>query len=156
VKGLWERIKAQEKAEKAARHRVAEVRSALDGVPLALPALSRALKLQDKAGQVGFDWNDPKAVLAKIREEADEIEQALDEGEPDAAAEVGDLLFAAVNLARHLKSDPEALLRATNLKFQRRFESIERALAARGKGPKDADLAEMDALWNEAKRAERG
>jgi ATP diphosphatase len=126
----------------------------LTGVPVAQPALTRALKLQDKAGQVGFDWNDPKAVLAKIREEADEIEAALDAGSAEAAAEVGDLLFAAVNLARHLKADPEALLRTTNLKFQRRFESIERALAARGKKPQDADLAEMDALWNEAKRAE--
>ncbi len=154
VKGLWERIKAEERAEKTARHHVAGDRSALDGVPLALPALSRALKLQQKAGRVGFDWNDPKAVLAKIREEADEIEQALDQDGTEAAAEVGDLLFAAVNLARHLKADPETLLRATNQKLQRRFESIERALAARGMAPQDADLAEMDALWNEAKAAE--
>lgn len=156
VKGLWERIKAEEKAAKAARTGQEAPSGALAGVPVALPALSRALKLQDKAGAVGFDWNDPKAVLAKIREEADEIEAALDQGAAEAAAEVGDLLFAVVNLARHLKADPEALLRATNLKFQRRFESIERALAARGKAPKDADLAEMDALWDEAKRAERG
>jgi len=156
VKGLWERIKAEEKAAKAARTGQEASSGALAGVPVALPALSRALKLQDKAGAVGFDWNDPKAVLAKIREEADEIEAALDAGSGEAAAEVGDLLFAVVNLARHLKADPEALLRATNLKFQQRFESIERALAARGKTPEEADLAEMDALWGEAKRAERG
>ena len=122
---------------------------------MALPALTRALKLQDKAGAVGFDWNDPRAVLAKIREEADEIEQALDQGDAGVTAEVGDLLFAAVNLARHLKVDPESLLRATNQKFERRFASIEQALAARGKKPEDADLAEMDALWNAAKAAEK-
>jgi ATP diphosphatase len=94
-------------------------------------------------------------VLAKIREEADEVEQALDQGDANVTAEVGDLLFAAVNLARHLKADPESLLRATNQKFERRFASIEQALAARGKRPEDADLAEMDALWNEAKIAEK-
>ena len=120
----------------------------------ALPALIRALKLQAKASQVGFDWNDPRAVLRKIREEADEIEEALDGDQAAAAAEVGDLLFAAVNLARHLRADPEALLRQTNQKFERRFASIERALAARGKVPQDATLAEMDALWEEAKARE--
>jgi nucleoside triphosphate diphosphatase len=155
VKGLWERIKADEKAAKAARKGHLEVAGALAGVPVALPALTRALKLQDKAGAVGFDWNDPKAVLAKIREEADEIEEALDAGAAEAKAEVGDLLFAAVNLARHLRADPETLLRATNQKFERRFAAIEAALAARGKKPRDADLAEMDALWNEAKAAEK-
>jgi ATP diphosphatase len=125
-------------------------------VPVALPALTRALKLQDKAGRVGFDWNDPRSVLAKIREEADEIEAEL--AGPDqtkAAAEVGDLLFAMVNLARHLGADPEDVLRQTNLKFERRFGTIERALAARGKTPKDASLTEMDMLWNEAKAAEK-
>ncbi len=126
------------------------------GVPLALPALTRALKLQNKAGSVGFDWNDPRAVLAKIREEADEIEAALDAGDKvDAGKEVGDLLFAVVNLARHLSADPEGVLRETNLKFERRFASIERALAARGKRPQDATLAEMDALWDAAKAAEK-
>jgi nucleoside triphosphate diphosphatase len=155
VKGMWERIKSDEKAAKAARKGPSAPLSALAGVPVALPALTRALKLQDKAGAVGFDWDDPKAVLAKIREEANEIEQALDQGEPGVTAEVGDLLFAAVNLARHLKADPEALLRATNQKFERRFAAIEQALAARGKKPKDADLAEMDALWDEAKIAEK-
>lgn len=151
VKGLWERIKAEEKAKRGNTET-----GALTGVPLALPALTRALKLQDKAGKVGFDWNDPHAVLAKIREEADEIEAELKNGhEKKAAAEVGDLLFAVVNLARHLHTDPEATLRGTNLKFERRFASIERALAARGKSLKDATLAEMDALWDEAKAAEK-
>ena len=152
VKGLWERIKAEEKAERGE----AAQSGALGGVPVALPALTRALKLQDKAGRVGFDWNDPRAVLAKIREEADEIEAELDRGDKvQTAAEVGDLLFAVVNLARHLDADPEGVLRETNLKFERRFSGIERALAARGKTPKDASLAEMDRLWDEAKAAEK-
>jgi len=152
VKGLWEQIKAE---EKAARGEKAQT-GALAGVPVGLPALTRALKLQNKAGHVGFDWNDPRAVLAKIREEADEIEAALDENdEAHAATEVGDLLFAVVNLARHLKADPEGVLRQTNLKFERRFASIEKALAAQGKAPQDATLAEMDALWDAAKAAEK-
>jgi nucleoside triphosphate diphosphatase len=152
VKGMWERIKAEEKAERGE----APKQGALAGVPVALPALTRALKLQEKAGRVGFDWNDARAVLAKIREEADEIEAALEAGErQESAAEVGDLLFAAVNLARHLNADPEGVLRATNVKFERRFAAIEVALAARGKTPKDATLAEMDALWDEAKAAEK-
>jgi len=152
VRQLWERIKDEEKARKGG----AEPAGALAGVPVALPALTRALKLQDKAGKVGFDWNDPMAVLAKIREEAGEIEAAISAGQrKHAAAEVGDLLFAVVNLARHLDADPEAVLRATNQKFERRFGSIERALAAHGKSPKDSTLAEMDALWDEAKAAER-
>jgi nucleoside triphosphate diphosphatase len=125
-------------------------------VPAALPALTRALKLQDKAAKVGFDWNDPLAVLAKIREETNEIAAALASGKRrDAAAETGDLLFAVVNLARHLGADPEAALRATNVKFERRFGFIERALAAQGKTPAQSSLAEMDALWNAAKKAER-
>ncbi len=159
VRGLWEDIKAQERADKAGRKdtagEAASPTSALDGVPVALPALTRALKLQEKAGRVGFDWNDPRAVLAKIREEADEIEAELDRAETaKAGMEVGDLLFAVVNLARHLGADPEAILRATNAKFERRFHSIERALLAQGKSPKDATLAEMDALWEAAKTEE--
>jgi ATP diphosphatase len=150
VEGLWERIKAQEKAARGKPQQA----GALAGVPVALPALTRALKLQDKASKVGFDWNDPRAVLQKIREEADEIEAALDGDATAAAAEVGDLLFAAVNLARHLRADPEALLRQTNRKFERRFAAIEQALAANGKAPQDATLAEMDALWDAAKAAE--
>jgi len=137
-------------------HLEVAIGGALAGVPAALPALTRALKLQSKAGRVGFDWNDPRAVLAKIREEADEIEAELDRGDQGRMAEeVGDLLFAVVNLARHLHADPEGVLRDTNLKFERRFSSIERALTARGKKPQDATLAEMDALWDEAKAAEK-
>lgn len=155
VKGLWERIKAEERAQKVTKGDKAP-QGALAGVPVALPALTRALKLQDKAGRVGFDWNDPMAVLAKIREEVDEIETALDGGgSSEAAAEVGDLLFAVVNLARHLKGDPETLLRATNRKFERRFAFIEKALAARGKTPSGATLEEMDVLWDAAKAAEK-
>ena len=151
VGGLWERIKAQERAERSET----APSGALAGVPVALPALARALKLQDKASKVGFDWNDPHAVLAKIREEADEIQVELDQ--PDrskTAAEVGDLLFAVVNLGRHLGADPEDALRQCNLKFERRFAAIEKALAARGKTPKESTLAEMDALWNEVKAAD--
>ena len=151
VEGLWERIKAE---EKAARGKSDEHAGALAGVPVALPALTRALKLQQKASKVGFDWNDPRAVLHKIREEADEIEAALDADQTGAAAEVGDLLFAAVNLARHLHADPEAVLRGTNDKFARRFAAIERALSAKGKKPEQSTLAEMDALWDDAKRQE--
>jgi ATP diphosphatase len=155
VNRLWEQIKAEEKAAKAARAGGETRAGAFAGVPVAIPALTRALKLQQKAGKVGFDWNDPMAVLAKIREEADEIEADLVAGKrAAAAAEVGDLLFAVVNLARHLDADPEAVLRATNQKFERRFAFIERALAARGKSPAESTLAEMDALWNEAKAAE--
>jgi ATP diphosphatase len=156
VEGLWERIKAEEKAERGEAAARSGSDGALAGVPVNLPALTRALKLQAKAGKVGFDWNDPLAVLRKIREEADEIEAAIRAGQRDAAAaEVGDLLFAVVNLARHLDADPEGVLRATNVKFQRRFAAIEQALAARGKSPQTSTLAEMDALWDDAKAAER-
>ena len=156
VEGMWDRIKAEEKAERAARSGNAETNGALAGVPVGMTALTRALKLQAKAGKVGFDWNDPLAVLAKIREECDEIEAEIAAGERDKArAEVGDLLFAAVNLARHLDADPEGTLRAANEKFTRRFASIERALAAQGRRPQDATLAEMDGLWDAAKTAEK-
>ena len=128
---------------------------ALAGVPVAMTALTRALKLQAKAGKVGFDWNDPMAVLSKIREECDEIEAEIAAGDSGkAAAEVGDLLFAVVNLARHLDADPEAALRGCNQKFVRRFAAIEQALAGQGRKPDDATLAEMDALWDAAKAAE--
>jgi ATP diphosphatase len=156
VAELWDRIKAQEKAGKPPSPDREGRAEALAGVPVGLPALARALKLQQKASKVGFDWNDPMAVLAKIREEADEIETALRAGEREhAVSEVGDLLFAVVNLARHLDADPETTLRGTNQKFERRFASIERALAARGKTPEQSTLAEMDALWNAAKAAEK-
>jgi ATP diphosphatase len=155
VKGLWDQIKNEEKAERRARGK-AEDTGALAGVPATLPSLARALKLQQNAGKVGFDWNDPCAVLAKIREEADEIEAEIESGAQDrAAAEVGDLLFAVVNLARHLGVDPDMALRQTNRKFERRFRFIECALHVRGKTPSQATLAEMDDLWNAAKAAEK-
>jgi nucleoside triphosphate diphosphatase len=153
VKALWDRIKAE---EKAARPWPVGREGALEGAAVALPALTRALTLQTKASKVGFDWNDPLAVLAKIREEIDEIETEITNGASrEASAEVGDLLFAVVNLARHLGADPEALLRAANVKFERRFGAIEKALGAAGKKPADATLAEMDALWDLAKAAEK-
>ena len=156
VKGLWERIKAEEKAARAAQKGAAAPDGALAGVPTALPAMMRAQKLQTKAGQVGFDWNDPQAVLAKIREETEEVANALARGDQAAAGqEVGDLLFAAVNLARHLDQDAESLLRSTNRKFERRFGAVESALARQGRSPTQASLQEMDALWNAAKEAER-
>ena len=157
VKSAWERIKAEEKAERAVRHpdKAASSGSLLSGVKAGQPALTRAMGLQRKASTVGFDWNDPRAVLNKIREEADEIEDALDHGgDKQLAAETGDLLFALVNLARHVGADPEAALRATNAKFERRFGYIERALTSQGRTLESASLAEMDALWNEAKTAE--
>ena len=157
VKGAWERIKAEEKAERAARRPAAEAahKSLLSSVKTGQPALTRAMELQRKASQVGFDWNDPRAVLHKIREEADEIEAALDRGDKEELAEeTGDLLFALVNLARHVGADPESALRGTNATFERRFGYIERALAAQGRSLESASLEEMDALWNDAKREE--
>jgi len=154
----WDQIKAEEKAVRAKAGKTpAPGRSgALSGVSPGLPALARALKLQQKASKVGFDWNDAKAVIAKIREETDEIEAELDEGEAEKLKEeVGDLLFVVVNLARHLSVDPETALRTTNLKVERRFAAIEDGLAAVGKKPEDATLAEMDALWDQAKESEK-
>src|SRR6059058_3083130 len=155
VKQVWDRIKAEEKAERAARRPPQEApshKSLLSGVKAGQPALTRAMELQRKASTVGFDWNDPRAVLAKIREETDEIEAALDGGDAnELAEETGDLLFALVNLARHVGADPETALRGTNAKFERRFAYIERALSAKGRSLEDATLEEMDALWNEAK-----
>jgi ATP diphosphatase len=158
VKEAWDRIKAEEKAERAAgrpaEEHVAHT-SLLSGVKAGQPALTRAMELQRKASTVGFDWNDPRAVLHKIREEADEIEAALDGGDKqELIAETGDLLFALVNLARHVGADPEAALRGTNAKFERRFAYIERALEAQGRSLQEASLTEMDALWNEAKTKE--
>jgi ATP diphosphatase len=161
VKTLWGRIKADEKRAKLASSASggqpqAAKSGALDGVPLALPALSRAMKLQEKAGKVGFDWNDVGAVLDKIREEIAEVEAEIDEGSKLAlSGEVGDLLFAAVNLARHLKVDPEAALRGASAKFERRFAHIETRLAEAGRTPENASLDEMEGLWAEAKAGER-
>ncbi len=159
VKRLWAEIKAEEKRERAAARERADApaapNGALAGVPLPLPALTRALKLQEKASKVGFDWNDPKAVLAKLREETAEIEEAIAAGDEAAVqAEVGDLLFAVANLARHVKADPEQALRGANAKFERRFGYIEKGLASSDRTIENASLAEMEALWNEAKRAE--
>jgi nucleoside triphosphate diphosphatase len=158
VKEVWDRIKAEEKAERAARRPPEEIshKSLLSGVKAGQPALTRAMELQRKASTVGFDWNDPRAVLAKIREEADEIEAALDRNDKhEIAEETGDLMFALVNLARHVDADPEAALRATNAKFERRFAYIERALEAQGRALEQASLEEMDALWNAAKAEEK-
>jgi ATP diphosphatase len=148
VKALWSKIKDEERRERGEGER-----RTLDGVPLALPALARALKLQDKAAKVGFDWEKKSDVEAKIAEELGELAAAPDQAA--AQEEIGDLLFALVNLARWLDVDPEGALRDANAKFERRFRLIEDALAARGKKPADSDLFEMDALWNEAKKKER-
>ena len=157
VKEVWDRIKAEEKAERAARRSPQDMpthKSLLSGVKAGQPALTRAMELQRKASTVGFDWNDPRAVLQKIREEADEIEAALDRNDKqEIAEETGDLMFALVNLARHVGADPESALRATNAKFERRFAYIEQALEAQDRTLGQASLAEMDALWNAAKTA---
>jgi ATP diphosphatase len=158
VKGAWDRIKAEERAERATQKADAdgEPSSLLAGVKTGQPALARAVALQRKASTVGFDWNDPRAVLQKIREEADEIETALYRGNPDELAEeTGDILFAVVNLARHLDVDPGTALRITNAKFERRFAFIERTLAAQGRSLQEASLDEMDELWTQAKREEK-
>ena len=162
VNVLWERIKADEKAnrvlDRAATPGTLENKGAqtLAGVSSGLPALLRASKLQAKAARVGFDWKDPRAVLAKIREEADEIEDALATGSSGLIeAELGDLLFAVVNLARHLEADPEQALRTAGIKFERRFAAVEQALQAEGKRPSHATLAEMNAHWEAVKAAER-
>lgn len=143
----WEALKAAERGPART----------LDGVALALPALTRAVKLQKRAARVGFDWPTTAEVVHKITEEARELVEARDTLGPEATAEeFGDLLFVMANLARHLKVDPEAALRAANAKFTRRFGRIEDWLAADGRSPEDSDLAEMDALWNRAKAEERG
>jgi MazG family protein len=139
AKGFWENAKAKERPKGT---------GTLDGVTVGLPALARAVKLQARAARVGFDWPDRSFVLDKIEEEIAELKQA---NAAEQAGELGDLLFALANLARHLEVDPEAALRGTNSKFERRFKHIEAELAKRGKRPADSDLAEMDALWNEAK-----
>jgi ATP diphosphatase len=145
----WEAIKAAERA-------AAGPSSALDGVTPGLPALTRAVKLQNRAARVGFDWPDAGAVLAKIAEETAELVEARETGDAGRVLEeYGDLMFVMANLARHLKIDPEAALRAASAKFTRRFQAIEAALAADGRAPADSTLQEMDALWDAAKRAER-
>ncbi|AIZ32023.1 nucleoside triphosphate pyrophosphohydrolase [Pseudomonas parafulva] len=152
VKARWEQIKAEERAEKSTPEQL----SLLDDVPAALPALSRAAKLQKRAATVGFDWPEALPVLDKVREELDEVLQAMAEGDALALEdEVGDLLFAAVNLARHLKLDPENALRGANRKFERRFRFIEQALRDASRPIEACSLDELDALWGEAKRQEK-
>ncbi|MCE8051397.1 nucleoside triphosphate pyrophosphohydrolase [Halomonas daqingensis] len=152
VNSRWESLKAEERVERAEADAGVSV---LDDVPRTLPALSRAAKLSKRAARVGFDWPDATGVIAKIREELDEVEQALAEGNRrHAAEEVGDLLFAVTNLARTLKADPEQCLRDTNAKFERRFRHVERALAERGMTTRDVDLDTMERHWQEAKRLE--
>jgi tetrapyrrole methylase family protein/MazG family protein/ATP diphosphatase len=146
----WESIKA---GERAAKNRA---QSLLDDVPVGLPGLTRAVKLTKRAARVGFDWPEVGQVMAKLREEIEELQVEIDAGDlPKARAELGDLLFVCANLARKLDVEPEDALRATNAKFARRFAHIEKVLAARGSNPEQATLEEMDALWDEAKALER-
>lgn len=145
----WERIKAAERAGKA-QDRV------LDGVALGLPALIRAVKLQKRAARVGFDWPSTDEVLDKLIEESRELVEARDTlTQTEVEEEFGDLMFVMANLARHMKVDPEAALRAANSKFTRRFARIEDWLAETGRSPADSDLAEMDDLWNRAKAEDK-
>jgi MazG family protein len=148
----WEQIKTAEKAEKGE-----SPTGVLDGIPLALPALTRAVKLQKKAAQVGFDWGTAEPVLAKIEEEIGEIRHEIATQAPPErlSDELGDVLFAVANLARHLQLDPETALRGTNAKFERRFRQIEGWLAEQGYTPTQSTLTEMDALWEQAKIGER-
>lgn len=142
----WEAQKARERG--SAR--------TLDGIAQSLPALTRALKLQNRAARVGFDWPSTGEVLDKLTEEAREVVEARDSlTHTELTEEIGDLFFVMANLARHLKVDPEAALRATNAKFTRRFARIEDWLGETGRKPADSDLAEMDALWNRAKAEDK-
>ncbi len=147
----WEALKAEERAEKGI------VRdSVLDGVPLTLSGLTRATALTKRAARVGFDWTDPRDVLAKVQEESAELVAEIDRADQNRTEEeYGDLLFVMANLARHLKVDPESALRRANAKFERRFRYVEQALKSEGRSPDDATLAEMDALWDQAKRLEK-
>ncbi len=161
--GFWETIKAEEKLLKAAeRERInpapaaTAAASALDDVPAAMPALTRAVKLQAKAARVGFDWPSVQPVLDKMREEIAELEVEIVHADKQKTAdEFGDLIFVMANLARHLDIDPEAALRAANQKFTRRFHGVEALLRASGKEPAQSNLAEMDALWDEVKEREK-
>ena len=147
----WEVIKAQERATKGKN------KSLLADVPTGLPALTRAVKLTARAARVGFDWPDVSFIFDKLREETAELEAEIAAGDKAKMRdELGDILFVCANLARKLDLEPEDALRSTNAKFARRFQFIEAELAARGKTPNDSDLAEMDALWDAAKVAERG
>ncbi|MEO3999716.1 nucleoside triphosphate pyrophosphohydrolase [Mesorhizobium sp. CAU 1732] len=162
AKGMWEKIKAQEKAEKRnarlARGLDPEDHGTgfLDGIPLVHPALTRALKLQEKAARVGFDWKEAKPILDKIEEEIAELREAMDRQDEDhTTEEFGDVLFALVNFGRHLSIDAENALRQTNDKFRRRFHYVEDALKAEGRTLDDATLDEMEAYWQQAKTAKQ-
>ncbi|MEO3431739.1 nucleoside triphosphate pyrophosphohydrolase [Inquilinus sp. CAU 1745] len=153
---LWEDQKAEERRRKA----VGQQASALDGIILALPALTRALKLQKRAARVGFDWSEAPPILDKIDEEIAELRAVLEEEDASRQAdrredELGDLLFAVTNLARHLDVDPEGALRRANAKFERRFRRIEALLSEEGQEPSDVSLDHMEALWRQAKAEER-
>jgi ATP diphosphatase len=161
AKGMWETIKAQEKAERRAARLARGLdpedhgKGFLDGIPLAHTALTRALKLQEKAARVGFDWSEAEPILDKIEEEIGEMREALARGRGDEIKdEFGDVLFALVNLGRHLGVDAEDALRGTNTKFTRRFHHVERSLLDAGRTLEDAPLDEMEALWQQAKTAE--
>lgn len=148
----WEESKAAERAAKAQ----GRPPGALDHVPVTLPAMSRAVKIQRRVSRVGFDWNDPLKVLEKIAEESDEVREELGERNPDRLRhEIGDLLFACVNLARHVDVDPETALRETNLRFERRFRRVESLLAEKQLHPQRVSLEEMETLWRQAKREEK-
>ena len=151
----WEAIKEIEREEKRKKGGSAAVEkneSILDDVPRALPAMERARKLQKRAAQVGFDWAEIAPVLNKLKEEVAEFEEALASGDHERISdELGDVLFATINLARHSKIEPEVALRSTNRRFELRFKWIEVALSKQGKVFKDANLEELDALWDQAK-----
>ncbi|GAA6134473.1 nucleoside triphosphate pyrophosphohydrolase [Oceaniserpentilla sp. 4NH20-0058] len=159
IKGRWEATKQQERAEKAkqlAKQGKTEATSILDDVPLAFPAIQRAEKLQKRAATVGFDWPEPEQVLDKIEEEIQELREAMASGQhAQIEDELGDLFFAMVNLARHVKVKPEMALRSTNNKFERRFKYIESCLALQNKQLQDASLDEMETLWQQAKQLEK-
>ncbi|KAA2316901.1 nucleoside triphosphate pyrophosphohydrolase [Pseudooceanicola sediminis] len=145
----WEQIKAAERAN-------SQDTRVLDGVAMGLPALMRAVKLQNRAARVGFDWPDAANVLDKIAEETAELVEARNElTQAEVEEEYGDLLFVMANLGRHLELDPEQALRDANAKFTRRFNAVEDALAAQGRTPQESNLAELDALWDQAKIREK-
>lgn len=180
VDGLWARIKAEEKAEKAAAKarlapasatpsdHAAHAACLLDDIAMALPGLTRAVKLQDKAAKVGFDWPSLGPVFAKLKEEIAEFEEVATPADPRGAArdlspaerarveeEFGDMLFVVANVARHLKIDPEAALRGANAKFTRRFRHIEKRLAEQGRTPAQSTLEEMDRYWDEIRAMDK-
>ena len=158
VPGMWDRIKAEEAAAKAKREsRTAASGSILDGVPVALPALTRSVKLQRRAAKVGFDWPDVGEILTKLKEEVVEFEEEIPGEHPERMQEeFGDMMFVLANLATAAGHRSENALRSANAKFMRRFSHIERRLADAGKALEDASLAEMEALWNEAKAPGEG